>query len=70
MKSKKKNKYDIVIQPLTFGGEEYTIYIYVCKNIRPQQCNAFYRKTQKKIGSYLRKNHLVMKFYGINKFSV
>lgn len=78
MSIKKKNKYAVVIQPLTYNGVEYKVYIKIRKTItlprphgeRHPQAGLYAFRAHKKIMSYLRQNHLTMKFYDITMFSV
>lgn len=71
MKSKKKNKYDIVIQPITIPGVGYVeVAVTVRKNISQEERSRYAKVVHKKICSYLRENLLSLQFYGINKFSV
>lgn len=78
MSIKKKNKYTVVIQPLTYGGIEYKVYIKIRKTIMLPRLHGEYHpqaglyafRAHKKMMSYLRGNHLTMKFYDITTFSV
>lgn len=69
---KKKNKYKVLTQPLTCGGIEYKVYIKIRKHINPQhpQAGLYAFRAHKKMVSFMRENHLTMKFYDITTFSI